>query len=159
MTPRAGVAGARCKGRSPELAREISAAAKELIARFWPGALTLYLKPHPALTWDLGDEQLLDQVAVRVPLHEFAIKLLNETGPLAVAGASLSGRKQFSEALLVNEVFGSNLELIFDGGEVEVGSVSAVVDCTCEPPRVIRLGAIDSASLREACPAISLELG
>ena len=146
------------RARIVGITREISAAAEQLMARFWPGALTLYLKPHPALTWDLGDEQLLDQIAVRVPNHEFAIKLLNETGPLAVASASLSGRKPFSDALLVNEVFGSNLELIFDGGAVEAGSVSAVVDCTSEPPRVMRVGAIDSASLREACPSISPEL-
>ena len=55
------------KSRIVGITREISPAAQRLIDGFWPGMLTLYLKPHPALTWDLGDEQLLDQVTVSGP--------------------------------------------------------------------------------------------
>ena len=146
------------KSRIVGITREISPAAQLLIDSFWPGLLTLYLLPHPALTWDLGDEQLLDQVAVRVPSNDFATRLLNETGPLAVAGAALAGRNPFAEPSLINEVFGGSLDLIFDGGRIEAQSHSTVVDCTANPPRVIRHGAVDSSSLREACPEISEEL-
>ena len=147
------------KSRIVGITREISPSAQILIDSFWPGMLTLYLKPHPALTWDLGDDQLLDQVAIRVPSHDFTLRLLNETGPLAVAGAALAGRNPFAEAFLINEVFGGTLDLIFDGGRIEAQSHSTVVDCTLNPPRVIRYGAVDSLSLREACPEISEELG
>lgn len=147
------------KARIVGITREISPAAQALMERFWPGYLTLYLRPHPALTWDLGDEQLLDQIAVRVPGNEFAIRLFNETGPLAVAGAALAGRTPFAQPLLINEVFGANLELIFDGGEVEVTAHSTVVDCTVNPPRVIRHGRVDPPSLREAWPEIAADLG
>lgn len=147
------------KGRIVGITREISSAAQVLMDRFWPGWLTLYLKPHPALTWDLGDEQLLDQIAVRVPNEDFAIRLLNETGPLAVAGASLSGRAAFTSPTLINEVFGSSLDLIFDGGEISTQIHSTVVDCTSAPLQIIRHGAVDSHALREACPEISEDLG
>ena len=147
------------KGRIVGITREISPAAQVLIDHFWPGLLTLFLKPHPALTWDLGDEQLLDQIAVRVPNEDFAIRLLNETGPLAVAGAALSGRAAFTSPTLINEVFGSSFDLIFDGGEISAQIHSTVVDCTSTPPQIIRHGAVDSRALREACPEISEDLG
>jgi tRNA threonylcarbamoyl adenosine modification protein (Sua5/YciO/YrdC/YwlC family) len=147
------------KNRIVGITRDISEAAQTLMNSFWPGLLTLYLAPHPALTWDLGDERLLDQVAVRVPNSEFAINLLNETGPLAVAGAALAGRASFAQPTLINEVFGSHLDLIFDGGEIPAQALSTVVDCTAKPPRVIRQGAIDIASLRQAWPEISQDVG
>ena len=146
------------KTRIVGITRDLSDVANTLIEDFWPGMLTLYLRPHPALTWDLVDEQLLDQVAVRVPANEFAITLLNETGPLAVAGAALSGRKPFTRAALINEVFGSTIDLIFDGGEIDNLTESSVVDCTAAPPRLIRHGAISISALREACPEISAEV-
>lgn len=146
------------KTRIVGITRDLSDVANTLIEDFWPGMLTLYLRPHPALTWDLGDEQLLDQVAVRVPANEFAITLLNETGPLAVAGAALSGRKPFTRAALIHEVFGSTLDLILDGGEIDNLTESSVVDCTAAPPRLIRHGAISISALREACPEISADV-
>lgn len=146
------------KRRIIGITRELTPAAQALIDKFWPGMLTLYLNPHPALTWDLGDEQLLDQIAVRVPNNDFAISLLNETGPLAVAGAALAGREPFADPILINEVFGANLDLIFDGGQVEARTFSSVVDCTLNPPRLMRRGAIDYPALREACPEITEDL-
>ena len=147
------------KTRIVGITREISSGANTLIDRFWPGLLTLFLRPHPALTWDLGDSRLLDQVAVRVPQSEFAIHLLNETGPLAVAGACLAGRSPFAQPTLINEVFGSHLDLIFDGGDIEAVGQSTVVDCTTTPPRLIRQGAVSYAALREAWPEIIEDVG
>lgn len=147
------------KSRIVGIAREISPGAHALVDRFWPGLLTIYLRPHPALTWDLGDGRLLDQVAVRVPHFDFAIHLLNETGPLAVAGACLAGRTPFAEPSLINEVFGSHLDLIFDGGDVQAVKQSTVVDCTTTPPRLIRQGALDYSALREAWPEITEDVG
>lgn len=147
------------KARIVGITRDLSSEAKSLMEKFWPGMLTLYLLPHPALAWDLGDERLLDQVAVRVPTSEFASALLNETGPLAVAGAALSGRKSLTQPALIHEVFGSSVDLIFDGGVLEEQVNTAVVDCTATPPRLIRHGAIELSALREACPEITADVG
>ena len=147
------------KARIVGIVRDMSAAPQKLIEKFWPGPLTVYLRPHAALTWDLGDERILDQIAVRVPESEFAIRLLNETGPLAVAGAGLAGRAAFTEPTLVRDVFGADVGVIIDGGAITDVVQSTVVDCTQTPPRVIRVGAVAQASLRQACPEISQDLG
>ena len=86
-------------------------------------------------------------------------ELLNETGPLAVAGAGLAGRAAFTEPTLVRDVFGANVGVIIDGGAITDVVQSTVVDCTQTPPRVIRVGAVAQASLRQACPEISQDLG
>ena len=147
------------KARIVGIVRDMSAAPQKLIEKFWPGPLTVYLRPHAALKWDLGDERILDQIAVRVPESEFAIRLLNETGPLAVAGAGLAGRAAFTEPTLVRDVFGADVGVIIDGGAITDVVQSTVVDCTQTPPRVIRVGAVAQASLRQACPEISQDLG
>ncbi|MDU0349456.1 L-threonylcarbamoyladenylate synthase, partial [Actinomyces sp. MRS3W] len=56
-------------------------AARELMAAFWPGALTLVLDAAPDLDWDLGDTG--GTLAVRMPDHPLARTLLRVTGPLA----------------------------------------------------------------------------
>lgn len=144
------------------IVREITPAAQALMDKFWPGMLTLYMRPHSALTWDLGDERLLDQIAVRAPHEEFVVQLLNESGPLAVAGAALSGRKPFTDPTLINDVFGSSIELIFENGAISGSKPSAtestVVDCTSTPPQIIRQGAVEYSSLLEAWPDISQDV-
>lgn len=147
------------KSRIVGITREISPAGQALIDHFWPGQLSMYLRPHPALTWDLGDQRLLDQIAVRVPNDSFAIELMNETGPLAVASASLAGRKSFAEPSLIDDVFGTTIDVIIEAGRVESEVTSTVVDCTVEPPRIIRQGALDVASLRAVWPSIGQDLG
>jgi tRNA threonylcarbamoyl adenosine modification protein (Sua5/YciO/YrdC/YwlC family) len=152
------------KSRIVGIIRDPLAAAEALMECFWPGPLTLYLRPHAALTWDLGDERILDQIAVRVPNVDFATRLLNETGPLAVAGAGLAGRAPFTEPVLIDEVFGRNIDVIIDGGSTATNPdlpaplTTTVVDCTVNPPRIIRVGAIDQASLRQVWPEISQDL-
>ena len=64
-------------------------AARELIAAFWPGALSLVVRHAPSLHWDLGDAN--GTVMLRMPLHPVAIELLREVGPMAVSSANVSG--------------------------------------------------------------------
>ena len=68
------------KTRIVGIVREPSPAAEALMDNFWPGLLTLYLRPHAALTWDLGDERILDQIAVRVTqqLHFHVTRTTNQ---------------------------------------------------------------------------------
>src|SRR5690606_41736662 len=72
------------------LARDVSAEARALAARFWPGGLTIILDAQPSLAWDLGDTH--GTVELRQPDHPAALALLQRTGPLAASSANLSGR-------------------------------------------------------------------
>ncbi len=63
--------------------------AEELIASFWPGALTLVLPAQPHLPSILTAGQ--PTVAVRMPAHPVLCALLRQTGPLAATSANRSG--------------------------------------------------------------------
>jgi L-threonylcarbamoyladenylate synthase len=71
------------------LAEDIPEVAHRLAQTFWPGALTMILKSQASLTWDLGETK--GTVALRMPDHKIALALLQETGPLAVSSANLTG--------------------------------------------------------------------
>ena len=74
------------------IARNFDADTAALAEKFWPGALTLLLAPQQGLSWNLGDNGALDEFALRVPSHPFLLEVLSESGPLAVASASVAGR-------------------------------------------------------------------
>lgn len=64
------------------IARAVPEETQNLCKEFWPGLLSITLKPSRSLTWDLGDTRTLDQFNVRVPKSRFVRALLKETGPL-----------------------------------------------------------------------------
>ena len=62
---------------------------RDLVERFWPGALTVIVTAQPSLAWDLGETH--GTVAVRMPDDEIALAILQQTGPLAVTSANKHG--------------------------------------------------------------------
>jgi tRNA threonylcarbamoyl adenosine modification protein (Sua5/YciO/YrdC/YwlC family) len=137
------------------VAREITSDAKMLIEKFWPGQLSLAVKPQRALNWDLGDGQKLDQISVRVPSAGFVHSLLQESGPLAVASASVAGSAAILNSAEIE--FGENeVALIFDAGDLPPTLNSTVVQCDEDGSRAMRIGAISGDQLASVAPSISL---
>ena len=62
------------------IAREISEPVRALIDNFWPGQLSINLKPQRGLNWDLGDGQQLDSFSVRVPSADFILQQAHQIG-------------------------------------------------------------------------------
>lgn len=60
-----------------------------LAEAFWPGALTIVLPARADLGWDLGETG--GTLALRMPDHPAALRLLELTGPLAVTSANHTG--------------------------------------------------------------------
>jgi tRNA threonylcarbamoyl adenosine modification protein (Sua5/YciO/YrdC/YwlC family) len=79
------------------IAREISEPVRKLIDNFWPGQLSINLKPQRGLNWDLGDGQQLDSFSVRVPSADFILQLAKAHGPLAVASAAFAGNSPITD--------------------------------------------------------------
>ena len=135
------------------LATDIPDAARELVARHWPGPLTIILKRQPSLKMDLGETE--GTVALRVPDHELARDILRATGPMAVSSANISG---LPAALSCDEAvaqLGANVSVYLDGGRVgEDGQpASTIVDFTqADHGQVLRHGALGLAVLRETLP-------
>lgn len=121
--------------------------AKDLIAAFWPGALTLVLRQGSGLAWDLGDTK--GTVAVRMPLHPVAIELLTETGPLAVSSANKHGMPAPITAGEAETQLGPAVAVYLDGGICEDRTPSTILDLTTDTPRILREGAVDRIAIAE----------
>ncbi|KTR87989.1 translation factor SUA5 [Microbacterium testaceum] len=135
------------------LVAEIPAAVDDLVREFWPGGLTIVLPAQPSLSWDLGDTH--GTVAVRMPAHHLTLELLEETGPLAVSSANLTGMAAAVNIDSARDMLGDRVAAYLDSGVSETGIASTIVDATTlvggtEPRvRVLREGAVSRERLRE----------
>jgi L-threonylcarbamoyladenylate synthase len=124
-------------------ARQIArfdATATRLADAFWPGPLTLVLpKTRDCAVADLATAGL-DTVAVRVPMHPIARGILATFGGAVVApSANLSGHISPTSAEHVAADLGGLIDLIVDGGPVNVGVESTIVGCF-DTPMLLRPG-------------------
>lgn len=127
--------------------------ARDLVAAFWPGALTLVCTAQPSLQWDLGDAD--GTVAVRMPLHPAALELLTETGPMGVSSANRTGHAAATSAAEAHDQLGDLVSVYLDGGRSGEAVPSTIVDVTGRLPRVLRLGAVSLAELAEVVPELA----
>ena len=118
------------------------AAALKLAESFWPGPLTLVLpKTEDCVVADLATAGL-DTVAVRVPAHAIARDILRAFGgPVVAPSANLSGHVSPTDAAHVEHDLAGLIDLIVDGGPVEVGVESTIVGCF-EQPMLLRPGGV-----------------
>jgi L-threonylcarbamoyladenylate synthase len=127
-----------------------SAAGRDLVDAFWPGALTLVCREQPSLAWDLGDTH--GTVAVRMPLHPVAVALLTDTGPMAVSSANRTGSPPPSTCAAAEEQLGDAVEVYLDAGPSGDPLPSSIVDVTGDVPVLLREGALDLATLQSVVP-------
>lgn len=127
--------------RLDEWCRDVPPMARELGRLLWPGPLTmlLYRSKRVSLVATGGR----DTVALRVPAHEVALKLLGQfDGALAAPSANRFGKVSPTTAQHVLADLGSDVDLILDGGKCEIGVESTIVDMTRPIPQVLRPGGI-----------------
>ena len=122
------------------LVDDITEPARLLIAEFWPGPLTIVLREAPGIGWDLGYSR--GTVAVRMPKQDFALALIERTGPLAVTSANRSGVPAPSTIDGVVEQLGGHVDAFFDAGPSGGGPGSTIVDLSGARPRLLRPGAV-----------------
>ncbi len=132
----------------------LSGDAARLAARHWPGPLTLVLtggeRRVPARL--RGPE---GGVAVRWTSHQGIARLLAVYGhPITSTSANRPGQPPAMSAAEVcapwSEAINSGTLRVLDGGRLTPSPPSTVIDCTGKRLRVIRPGAIASATLRES---------
>ncbi|MGA2512244.1 MAG: L-threonylcarbamoyladenylate synthase [Candidatus Limnocylindrales bacterium] len=128
----------------------LSAAARLLAERFWPGGLTLVLAQAGGAVLPATLTAGAATIGVRMPDHDCPRVLARELGPLPVTSANLSGRLDARDAAGVLSQLGDRIDLVLDGGPARAGVPSTVVDCSVELPRVLRVGAIDPVTLARA---------
>jgi tRNA threonylcarbamoyl adenosine modification protein (Sua5/YciO/YrdC/YwlC family) len=144
------------KGSIDGIARSISNDARILMDNFWPGALSINLKPQLGLSWDLGDANSLDQISVRVPASEFVLEILKKTGPLAIASAAAVGASPIQDGA---DLDFSDVEVaaVFTAGVLPQGAPSTVIEFTGAQGRIVREGAIPRSEITALVSDISGE--
>jgi len=118
---------------------------RPLLDEFWPGPLTVIFRAQPSLTWDLGETR--GTVALRMPSHPLALELLEETGPLAVSSANLTGRPAATTAADARDMLGDSVSVYLDaaavGSDYErrpgANTGSTIVDATAAEDGVLRI--------------------
>lgn len=135
------------------LARDVTDDARALMKAFWPGALSLTLRPQLGLNWDLGDAGELDRLSIRMPSHEFLQALIRETGPLAVASASMAGHQPILEISQLN-LQGHEVALVIDAGVIIPVERSSQVEIELTETRLVREGAISQSEIQKVIPAL-----
>jgi L-threonylcarbamoyladenylate synthase len=120
-------------GAARQIAR-FDATAMALAEAFWPGPLTLVLpKTSDCTVADLATAGL-DTIAIRLPAHPLARQILRAFGgPVVAPSANLSGHVSPTTAAHVQSDLAGRIDLIVDGGAVEVGVESTIVGCFDEP--------------------------
>ena len=116
-----------------------------LIAAFWPGPLTLILPNKDGLPANLSRT---NSIAVRVPDKAITRRLISEAGgAIAATSANRSGETPARSAPEALAALGEDITAVLDGGPVEHGWASTILDCTVLPPKIIRHGPIDAKAL------------
>jgi tRNA threonylcarbamoyl adenosine modification protein (Sua5/YciO/YrdC/YwlC family) len=138
------------------IARDISANARLLMQNFWPGLLSLNLKPQAGLNWDLGDGNTLDQISVRIPRSLFILEVLKKSGPVTIASAALAGKSAINDCEDITYL-DSDVAAIFTAGALPKGGPSTVIDLTGIRTRIVREGAIPRGEITALVPDISHE--
>ncbi len=131
------------------LSRSMRADVQELTNAFWPGLLSLNVKPQMGLAWDLGDSQRLDQISLRVPQEGFVLELMQKSGPLAIASITSNG---LPTLLDVERFENSGVDVIFDGGHLPAGARTTVINVSDDGIELVREGAISRESLQKVSP-------
>lgn len=123
------------------LAQDIPPQARDLMARFWPGPLTLVLTAQPGLHPLLLSAQ--GGVGLRVSSHPVAAGLARALSRAVTAtSANLAGQPPVSRAQDLAPALLAGVDLVLDAGPTPGGPASTVLDCRWWPPKLLRQGAI-----------------
>lgn len=127
---------------------DIPEKAYALAEAFWPGPLTMIFDKAKSVPY--GTTGGLETVAVRMPDHEIARAIIDAGGGyIAAPSANTSGRPSPTRAEHVVEDLDGKIEMIVDGGAVEIGVESTILDLTVTPPMILRPGAVTKEMLEK----------
>ncbi|MGC1406765.1 MAG: L-threonylcarbamoyladenylate synthase [Candidatus Dormiibacterota bacterium] len=123
--------------------------ARHLIECFWPGPLTLIVEAQP-IAAVLGGA---DTVAVRIPAHPTALRLLRRSGPLATSSANPHGLEPALDAGSALSQLPGLAGALADPDWTRVGgAASSILDLTRDPPVLIREGRLSARELGVPVP-------
>ena len=141
-----------------DISKDLPDNAKKLADAFWPGPLTMVVNKNKVIPYETTGG--LDTVAVRMPNNPVALALIEESGcMIAAPSANTSGRPSPTKASHVYEDLSGKIEAILDGGSVDIGLESTIVDLTEDVVTILRPGYINMDMLREVVGEVRIDPG
>ncbi len=138
------------------LVKEFTSEAKLLAEAFWPGPLTIILKKSEIIPDVISGG--LDTVAIRLPDHPIARKIIQEAGcPLAAPSANLSGNPSPTKVLHVAADLSGKIDAIVNAGPCNVGLESTVISLCTDTPKILRPGAITVEQLKAVLGTVEVD--
>lgn len=138
--------------------KNVPEVAKKLMEKFWPGPLTLILEKRDIIPMQTSAN--LNTIGIRMPNNKVALELIKESGvPIAAPSANISGRPSPTTIDVCVEDLKGKVDYIIGGEKCDVGLESTIVDCTVEPPLVLRPGGITLEMLRTIREDIEIDKG
>ncbi len=126
-------------------------AAQRLAALFWPGPLTLVLPRRVTCPVALLAGAGLETLAIRVPAHPTALRLLRAAGrPIAAPSANRSGEVSPTTAAHVLAGLEGRIAAVLDSGPCRVGVESTVLDLSAGAPFLLRPGGVSVEAIGDA---------
>ncbi len=135
----------------------IGPAASALADALWPGGLTVVVPQRPDVPLPAALTGGTPTIGLRVPDHGAPRALAAAVGPLPTTSANVSGLPEARDADEILAQLGEGIDLILDGGPARGGPPSTVVDCTVEPPVILREGAVPVARIAAVLDAAGVD--
>ncbi len=125
----------------PYLAADIPPLFHPLMARYWPGPLTLVFPARPGLSPLLTAGS--DTVGIRISSHPVAQALVRlAAAPITATSANISGRSPALSAADIHAQFGNQLDMVLDAGPAAGGLSSTVVGASQDGLVMLRRGVV-----------------
>ncbi len=135
--------------------RDIPPFALLLAKKFWPGPLTMVIPKNPSIPDIVSGG--LDTVAVRMPAHPVALKLIRLASvPIAAPSANPAGKPSATQYHHVKKYFGDKIKVL--KGKVKIGIESTVIDLTQKPPVILRPGSVSKDEIEKVIGEKVIEL-
>ena len=139
-----------------KIVSQIPDAARKVAEAYWPGPLTMIFEKTKIVPY--GTTGGLETVDVRMPSHPAARAVIDAGGGyIAAPSANTSGRPSPTRAEHVAEDLDGRIEMIVDGGPVEIGVESTILDMTVTPPMILRPGAVTREMLEELIGEVAVD--
>jgi len=129
---------------------KLSPKTKTLIRRYWPGPLTLVVPAKTGASIHSLARGGMNTLALRCPDHPFTLQLIEQLGhPLVAPSANMAGEDPPTQVSAISKTITKQVDLIIDGGAGMIGQSSTLLDMCCQPPKILRHGAMDRKILEE----------
>lgn len=142
--------------QAKQFVTHIPEVATRLMDAFWPGALTIILQSNGRASSLVTAG--LDTIGLRMPDHSLALQLIEATGlGLAAPSANRSGKPSPTSSAHVAHDLSGRIAAIVDGGETGIGVESTVIDCTTNPPVILRPGGVTREQIHTVIGDVALD--